>query len=151
MDLTVLKKKISSYRTPKGRITSLPDELLAEILFAWEQWTGPASAFYKELGVDFRKMGSLMGRAKKLKREGAFEGINFTEVVVEGAQEDSLTAPAAKGCCIELIWKDQQVIRFGSSELLLPKRITLFCQTSSILHPLESLQISGFCDSASSS
>jgi len=26
MDLTVLRKKISSYRTPTGRITSLPDE-----------------------------------------------------------------------------------------------------------------------------
>jgi hypothetical protein len=42
MDLEVLKKRISSYRTPKGRITNLPDDLLCEILIAWEQWTGPA-------------------------------------------------------------------------------------------------------------
>lgn len=34
MDLTVLKKKISSYRTPAGKITNLPDELLGEILHA---------------------------------------------------------------------------------------------------------------------
>ena len=32
MDLTVLSRKISSYRTPKGRITKLPNELLGEIL-----------------------------------------------------------------------------------------------------------------------
>ena len=56
MDLTMLKKKISSYRTPKGRITNLPDELLGEILSAWEQWTGKSSLFYKELGADYRKM-----------------------------------------------------------------------------------------------
>ena len=87
MDLTILKKKISSYRTPKGRITSLPDELLGEILHAWEQWTGAPSNFYTQLGVDYRKMGKLMGRAKQLKREDAFDGLEFTVVVVESLEE----------------------------------------------------------------
>ena len=82
VDLVLLRKKISSYRTPKGRITNLPDELLAEILYAWEQWSGPSSNFYKELGADHRKMSALMGRAKKLKREGVFDGIDFTEVKI---------------------------------------------------------------------
>lgn len=117
MDLTVLSKKISSYRTPSGRITRLPDELLAEILFAWEQWSGPVSGFYKALGVDHRKMGPLMGRAKQLKRDGAFDGLNFTEVVVEGA--DATSVPLTSGCCIELVWDNQKIIRFGSSDLLM--------------------------------
>lgn len=77
MDLSILKKKISSYRTPKGRITNLPDELLAEILHAWEQWTGPSSGFYSAIGADHRKMATLIGKAKKLKREGAFDGLAF--------------------------------------------------------------------------
>lgn len=119
MDLTILKKKISSYRTPKGRITSLPDELLAEILNAWEQWTGPASGFYKELGADFRKMGSLMGRAKKLKREGAFDGLEFTEVKIEDNETESIeSCTTSSGCNIELVWQSN-LIRFGSSDLLL--------------------------------
>lgn len=119
MDLTVLKKKISSYRTPKGRITSLPDELLGEILHAWEQWSGPAAGFYKELGVDFRKMGSIMGRAKQLKREGAFDGLSFTEVtLVEAGDESTAACQPSSGCNIELIYKNN-VIRFGSSDLLL--------------------------------
>lgn len=119
MDLTVLSKKISSYRTPKGRITSLPDELLGEILHAWEQWTGAPSSFYTQLGVDYRKMGSLMGRAKKLKREGAFDGLSFTEVVVEDqGNDEQKVAPATSGCGIELVYKDN-VIRFGSSDLLM--------------------------------
>ena len=75
MDLTVLAKKISSYRTPKGRITSLPNELLGEILHAWEQWGGAPASFYKTLGVDFRKMASIMSKAKQLKRDGAFDGL----------------------------------------------------------------------------
>ena len=115
MDLTVLGKKISSYRTPKGQIRSLPNALLAELLHAWEQWTGEQSSFYKVLGVDFRKMGSLMGKAKQLKRDGAFDGLNCTEVVVEG-QETS--HPVVGGCGIELVWDNNKVIRFGTAELL---------------------------------
>ena len=56
MDMEILKKRISSYRTPKGRLTRVPDELLVDILKAWEQWTGPGSAFYSALGADHRKM-----------------------------------------------------------------------------------------------
>lgn len=117
MDLTVLTKKISSYRTPKGQIRNLPNELLAEILHAWEQWTGPSAAFYKQLGVDFRKMGSLMGKAKQLKRDGAFDGLNFTEVIVEGS-ESQILSPVVGGCGIELVWDNNKVIRFGTPELL---------------------------------
>ncbi len=117
MDLTVLSRKISSYRTPKGRITKLPNELLGEILHAWEQWAGTPAGFYKQLGVDFRKMGSMMGKAKQLKRDGAFDGLNFTEVVIE----DVATSKAASivGCSeIELVWDNNKVIRFKTPELL---------------------------------
>jgi len=117
MDLTVLSRKISSYRTPKGRITKLPNELLGEILHAWEQWTGSPSSFYSQLGADYRKMGSMMGKAKQLKRDGAFDGLNFTEVVVEGGMTPSATITS--GCCIELVWDNNKIIRFGTPDLLM--------------------------------
>lgn len=73
MDLAVLKKKLSTFRSGKsGRIMNVSDELLYEILLAWEEWTGPSSGFYAAIGADHRKMASLIGRAKKLKREGVF-------------------------------------------------------------------------------
>lgn len=110
MDLAILKKKISSYRTPKGRITNLPDDLLGEILFAWEQWTGPGSGFYSAIGADHRKMASLIGRAKKLKREGAFNSNDFAEVKVinHGVESVSLIQGG-----IELLWKGQHIIKFS--------------------------------------
>jgi hypothetical protein len=117
MDLTVLSRKISSYRTPKGRITKLPNELLGEILHAWEQWAGTPAGFYKQLGVDFRKMGSMMGKAKQLKRDGAFDGLNFTEVVIEDVATPKASLIA--GCSeIELVWDNNKVIRFKTPELL---------------------------------
>ena len=110
MDLEVLKKRISSYRTPKGRITSLPDDLLCEILLAWEQWTGPSSGFYSALGADFRKMASLIGRAKKLKREGHFPEESFKEIKVQ----DNSSVAMANGPCsgIEIMWDNGKLIRF---------------------------------------
>jgi len=115
MDLTVLRKKISSYRTPAGQIRNLPDELLGEILHAWEQWTGTSKGFYQELETNQKKLAGIIGKAKKLKREGAFDGLEFTEVVVEGEAEQG--CPTLSGCNIELIYKDN-IIRFGSSDLL---------------------------------
>lgn len=116
MDLTVLRKKISSYRTPAGQIRNLPDELLGEILHAWEQWTGTSKGFYQELETNQKKLAGIIGKAKKLMREGAFDGLEFTEVVVEGESEQS--CPDPNSCNIELVYKDN-VIRFGSSDLLL--------------------------------
>ncbi len=117
MDLTVLRKKIDSYRTPAGKITNLPNELLAEILYAWEQWTGPAAGFYKSIGAAQRKMAKLMGKAKQLKRDGAFDGLNFTEVVVEENEPEA--SAQVGGCGIELVWENNKVIRFGNSDLLM--------------------------------
>jgi hypothetical protein len=117
MDLTVLSKKISSYRTPKGRITNLPNELLGEILHAWEQWNGAPVAFYKALGADYRKLGKLMGKAKQLKRDGAFDGINFTEVVLDQESGQIMELPPCSG--VELVWEGGRIIRFSKVEMLL--------------------------------
>lgn len=117
MDLTVLTKKISSYRTPKGRITNLPNELLAEILHAWEQWGGAPASFYKTLGVDFRKMASIMSKAKQLKRDGAFDGLNFTEVVLDQESGQVMELPPCSG--VELVWEGGRIIRFSRVEMLL--------------------------------
>lgn len=117
MDLTVLSKKISSYRTPKGKITNLPNELLAEILHEWEQWSGAPSAFYKLLGVDFRKMGSMMGKAKQLKRDGAFDGLQFTEITLDQETGQVMELPPCSG--VELVWEGGRIIRFSRVEILL--------------------------------
>ncbi|MBI2520134.1 MAG: hypothetical protein HYV97_06945 [Bdellovibrio sp.] len=115
MDLAVLKKKISSYKTASGRLTKVPDDLTLEILQSWEHWTGPASDFYSEIGVSAKKMARVIGRGKELKREGHFTE-EFKEIAVEGA---AVTSAGISGHCgIELVWKDN-VIRFGDTSLLL--------------------------------
>ena len=118
MDVEILKKRISSYRTPKGRLTRVPDELLVDILRAWEQWTGPGSGFYSALGADHRKMAGLIGRAKKLKREGVFPEEAFKEIKIE--ESPGNLASQVRGPCqgIEIAWDGGKLIRFQQVDQL---------------------------------
>jgi hypothetical protein len=117
MDLSVLAKKISSYRSPKGQVRNLPNELLAEILHAWEQWTGSGVGFYSAIGVNQKKMAKIMGKAKQLKRDGAFDGLNFTEVVLDQDSGQVMELPPCSG--LELVWEGGRIIRFSRVEMLL--------------------------------
>ena len=89
MDIDVLKKKISTFRGDGGRVRISDDHLLMEILQAWEQWTGAGNEFYRAIGVSQTGMASIIGKAKKLRREGHFPVEEFKEIKVE--------APAAAG------------------------------------------------------
>ena len=117
MDLTVLAKKISSYRSPKGQVRNLPNELLAEILHAWEQWTGSAVGFYGAIGVNQKKMAKIMGKAKQLKRDGAFDGLNFTEITLDEESGQVMELTPCSG--VELVWDRGRIIRFSKIEMLL--------------------------------
>ena len=116
MDLTILKKRISTFRTEGGKLMNVSDELLQEILTSWESWTGPGSGFYSGIGVDYRKMASLIGRAKRLKREGHFPSDSFKEIKVSEGNGSSVYAPCSGA---ELVWNDGRVIRFSGVDLLL--------------------------------
>ncbi len=114
MELEILKKKLNSYRTAKGRLTKVPDELAYEILLSWEEWTGPASGFYSSIGADFRKVAGILGRAKKLKREGVFVESSFKEIKVEGSSAVS----ASGGDDIVVRWDKRRSIRFKQVDQL---------------------------------
>lgn len=119
MELEILRKKIDTYRTSTGKITKLPDELAIEILLAWEQWTGTPKGFYTTLGADFRKMAKIMGKAKKLKREGRAPVTEFKEITdaVLGSGTGSPSGFTGQG--IELSWDQGKVIRFPQVEQLI--------------------------------
>ena len=112
MDLEVLKKKISTFRGESGRVRNVSDELLMEILTAWETYTGPAKGFYTAVGVSAKGMASIIGKAKKLKREGKFPVEEFKPVHV--------LEPAVSGssCGIEIAWDNGKLIRFSAVDQL---------------------------------
>jgi hypothetical protein len=116
MDLDVLKKRISTYRTVGGQVRVKDPALLMEILLAWEQWTGPATGFASALGVHRKVIPTLIGKAKKLRREGQFPAEEFKEIKIEGQAAAGGGAPCVG---IELGLTDGKVIRFPQVDSLL--------------------------------
>lgn len=112
MDLEVLKKKISTYRGDGGRVRITDDSLMMEILCEWEKWTGPADGFYKAIGVSQNGMASIIGRAKKLRREG-FPVQDFKEIKVA-----SNISPSGPCQGIEMAWDNGKLIRFQEVDQL---------------------------------
>lgn len=114
MDMDVLKKRISTFRGEGGRVRITDEGLLMEILQAWEQWTGPAKSFYPAIGVSQTGMASIIGKAKKLRREGHFPAEEFKEIKLSGAESGSV------GPCsgIEIAWDNGKLIRFQQVDQL---------------------------------
>lgn len=111
MELEILKKRISSFRTEGGHVKNVSDEVLMEILHAWEQWVGSAQQFASAIGLNRNSIPKLIGKAKKLKREG-FGGGDFKEIKLEGAT-DGVVAMSSGPCSgIELSWDQGKIIRF---------------------------------------
>ena len=117
MELEILRKKLNTYRNARNEVRKVPDELLLEVLGAWEQWTGASKGFYAEIGVSYRGMASMLGKAKKLKREGrVVSSSEFTDVTPEMFQVKGATSPQNG---IELSWSEGKVIRFSQVDQLL--------------------------------
>lgn len=114
MDLEVLKKRISTFRGEGGRVKISDDVLLMEILVSWEQWKGLSKDFYKAIGVSQTGMASIIGRAKKLRREGHFPAEDFKEVKIADSSPGGL--PPCSG--IEIAWDNGKLIRFNQVDQL---------------------------------
>ena len=111
--LVTLKKKLSTYVSDAGRLKNVSDELLFEVLTAWEGWTGTATDFYRGIGFSYKQMASIIGKAKKLKRDGHFGAGNFKEVTIGGLEEIEVASGSiSSGTLIELDRGRGVVIRF---------------------------------------
>lgn len=117
MDLEVLKKKISTFRGEGGRVRITDDYLLLDILSEWEKWTGPSDGFYKAIGVSQNGMASIIGRAKKLRREG-FPSQDFKEIKISESPSNLNSLIGGPCLGVEILWDNGKLIRFQQVEQL---------------------------------
>lgn len=114
MDMDVLKKKISTFRGDGGRVRITDDQLYMEILMAWEQWKGSSKEFYKAVGVSKSGMAAIIGKSKRMRREGHFPVEEFKEIKIAEAGGDGGGGDSCHR--IEIVWDTGRVIRFRQVE-----------------------------------
>lgn len=117
MDMITLKKKLSAYESDKGYLMNVSNDVLYEVLVSWENWTGASKEFYRSLGFTQRQMATIIGKAKKMKREGHFGEGEFKPVKVDAFLADS--SSAASQSPVEIVWSDGRIIRFLHVDLLI--------------------------------
>ena len=117
MDCVTLKKKLSTYLSEGGRLRNVSEEVLFEVLTTWEEWSGSPKEFYKAIGFSYAQMAKILGKAKKLKREGHFGNESFKELQFE--HENKLSPTNFIGQFIEIQWGSEKVIRFPNVEQVL--------------------------------
>lgn len=113
MELEVLRKKISTFKGKGGRVRITDDQLYMEILVSWETWPGTTKDFYKAIGVSKTGMAGIIGKAKRMRREGHFPAESFNEIKVQGVAETTNCTDV-----ISLKWNKDKIIRFRQVDQL---------------------------------
>ena len=107
METQVLRKRLNTYKGGKGKLRQVEDDVVMEVLRAWEQWQGNTAELYRELGLSKMQLVTMIQKAKRLVKKGAVVGGEFKEITVSGA------VPNVSGYSIELVWDSGRVIRFS--------------------------------------
>jgi hypothetical protein len=119
MDLLILRKKIDGFRSGNGQLQNVPPELLFELRQAWENFTGPAEEFRRELGMKVGTLRKLLVDSKKLNHVlASAEAVGLTESGGHSAPEAASDVNTDKP--LELAYDGgSKVIRFPSLDLLI--------------------------------
>ena len=104
----------STYKSAKGTLKDVSNDVVFEVLRAWENWPGTAADLYRELGLSKMQMVTMIQKAKRLVKSGTVLESEFKEIAISGG------APQNGPCQgIELGLSDGKVIRFPAVDSLL--------------------------------
>jgi len=107
MDNSVIKKRLNTYKSNGGRLSKVDDEVVLDVLRAWENWQGSTAELYRELGLSKMQLVTMIQKAKKLVKNGAVSGGSFKEISVVAA-----IGGGTGDYAIEVSWEGGRLIRF---------------------------------------
>ena len=84
-----------------------------------KNWSGTSKEFYRSLGYTSAQMASVIGKAKKLKREGHFGDGEFRQVGVSLPADPLVSVTGGPSAAVEIVWTNGQVIRFSGVDYLM--------------------------------
>ena len=116
MDNAILKKRLNTFKSGSGKLRKVNDDVVMEVLRAWENWPGSAADLYRELGLSKMQLVILLKNGKRLVKSGIVSETEFREI----ALNVSPASPSLSSCQgIELSLDKGQVLRFYQVDQLL--------------------------------
>lgn len=104
----ILKKRLNTCRTSKGTLTSVPDDLVVDIIRAWEKWPGTAKSLYTSLGLQKQQLSNIIRKGKKLLKSSKQTLGPFTPIEIK----TSTIKNSDNKIPIVLSWDKKKSIRF---------------------------------------
>lgn len=115
MDNAVLKKRLNTFKSGKGTLRQVSDDVVMEVLRAWEQWSGTTADLYRDLGLSKMQLVTMIQKAKRLVKSGIVTESEFKEVkVVPSSGADFGSCNGA----ITMKWAEGKVIKFSQVDQL---------------------------------
>ena len=119
MDNTVLRKKLNTYKSPKGVLKGMSNEVVLDVLQIWQNWQGSTADLYRDLELSKGQMSALIRAGKKLIKNGYAVESEFKEMKI-AESPSNLTSLSAGPCSgVEILWDNSKLIRFQQVEQLI--------------------------------
>lgn len=115
MDNAVLKKRLNTFKSDKGVLCKVSNDVVMDVLRAWENWPGSVADLYRDLGLSKMQLVTMIQKAKRLVKSGAVQESEFREIGVASGVAGGSAGPCS---AIELCWRDGKVIRFPQVDQL---------------------------------
>lgn len=108
MENGVIRKRLNTYKSEGGRLSKVDDEVVLEVLRAWENWQGSTADLYRELGLSKMQLLIMLKKGKELVKNGVGSGGSFKEISISAAPIGS----AGAGYAIEVSMEHGRLVRF---------------------------------------
>jgi hypothetical protein len=108
----VLKKRLNTYKTAKGTLKNVSDDVVLEVLRSWEHWQGSSADLCREIGLSRMQLVTMIQNAKRLVKSGVVPPNDFKEIKLA----DAGNFPPCSG--IEICWDNGKLIRFNQVDQL---------------------------------
>lgn len=114
MDNSILRKRLSTFKAgKKGVIRQVADDVVLDVLRAWENWPGTSVDLYREIGLTKMQLAIMIKKGKQLIKKGMVPTEDFKEIKLADA------SPLSPCSGIEVAWDNGKLIRFGQVEQLI--------------------------------
>ena len=115
METAIVKKRLNTFKSGKGTLTRVSDDVVMEVLRGWESWPGRAADYYREIGISKQQLWVLIKKGKNLVKSGAVTESEFKEMSLPMA---GATAGGFDGVGMELRLERNRAIRFSQVDHL---------------------------------